>query len=209
MGKADDDIYIPAVEELDDPPLTDLPPLKDMRPVDSLIMLPDNPRRGDIGAISESLRRFGQQKPIVINTDGVILAGNHTYQAAVALGWPEVWVAESELAGSDQTGFALADNRLSDLATYDHDLLASKMVETELDGTGYDSADLDRLREYTAPVEWDTMGLEGVGSSPTATRTFHIPKDRVAAVDDAIASTQRQLSCSSGEALASLVVDVS
>lgn len=120
--------------------------LRDMRPVGSLILLPDNPRHGDIGAISQSLERFGQQKPIVVNRDGVILAGNHTFQAAKALGWEEIWVAESELEGADQPGFALADNRLSDLATYDHDILIKQLkAQPDLLGTGYDGDDLDLL----------------------------------------------------------------
>lgn len=120
--------------------------LRDMRPIDSLVLLPDNPRHGDVGAISQSLERFGQQKPIVINRDGVILAGNHTYQAAKALGWEEIWVAESELEGADQPGFALADNRLSDLATYNHDVLIKQLkAQPDLLGTGYDGDDLDLL----------------------------------------------------------------
>lgn len=122
--------------------------LRDMRPVETLILLPDNPRHGDIGAISQSLERFGQQKPIVVNSDGVILAGNHTFQAAKALGWGEIWVTESELEGADQPGFALADNRLSDLATYDHDALLRYLEgQEDLTGTGYDLDDMEEVRE--------------------------------------------------------------
>lgn len=140
--------------------------LRDMRPVASLILLPDNPRHGDIGAISQSLQRFGQQKPIVINSDGVILAGNHTFQAAKALGWDEIWVAESELEGTDQPGFALADNRLSDLATYDnHALLRYLEEQPGLAGTGYDQSDIDILKaEIDAPLHFqptdDTSRLD-------------------------------------------------
>lgn len=126
-------------------------PVKDLRPVSSLILLPDNPRHGDVGAISQSLERFGQQKPIVINSDGVILAGNHTFQAAKALGWNDIWVAESELEGPDQPGFALADNRLSDLATYDHDALLRLLEEQpDLTGTGYDLDDMEEVRQQIA-----------------------------------------------------------
>ena len=118
----------------------------ELRPIGDVLLLPDNPRHGDIGAISQSLARFGQQKPIVVNSDGIILAGNHTYQAAKMLGWSEIWVVESELEGSDQTGFALADNRLSDLATYDHDVLLAQLQELDdLEGTGYDLEDMDEL----------------------------------------------------------------
>lgn len=120
--------------------------LRDMRPVGSLILLPDDPRHGDVGAISESFRRFGQQKPIVIDHDGVILAGNHMYKAAVSLGWDEVWVNESELEGVEKAGYVLADNRTGDLATYDHDALLRYLEEQpDLLGTGYDGDDLDEL----------------------------------------------------------------
>jgi hypothetical protein len=134
--------------------------LRDMRPLNALILLPDNPRHGDIGAISQSLERFGQQKPIVINSDGVILAGNHTFQAAKALGWEEIWVAESELEGADQPGFALADNRLSDLATYDHDVLIRLLKDQpDLMGTGYDEDDLQRLQlEADLPLTFGPGG---------------------------------------------------
>lgn len=124
--------------------------LRDMRPVGSLILLPDDPRDGDVGAISESFKRFGQQKPIVVNSEGVILAGNHMYRAAVALGWEEIWVNESDLPAEDQTGYVLADNRVSDLATYNNtDLIRALEDVGDLTGTGYTEADLDTLKRIT------------------------------------------------------------
>ena len=89
--------------------------------IDTLVLLPGNPRQGDIEAIAASLERFGQQKPIVVDKTGVIIAGNHTYQAAVLLGWEQVAAVTTDLDGADRAGFSLADNRLSDLATYDTD----------------------------------------------------------------------------------------
>jgi ParB-like chromosome segregation protein Spo0J len=120
--------------------------VRDLRPLADLVLLPDNPRHGDIGALTESLARFGQQKPIVVNSAGVILAGNHTAQAAMELGWELIWVEESELQGPEQNAFALADNRLSDLATYDHQILLEQLKQLDsLDGTGYDADDMDEL----------------------------------------------------------------
>lgn len=142
--------------------------LRDMRPVDSLILLPDDPRHGDVGAISESFRRFGQQKPIVIDHDGVILAGNHMYKAAVALGWDEVWVNESDLEGVDKTGYVLADNRTGDLATYDHDILIRMLKDQpDLIGTGYEGDDIDELlREFQPVSHKDDMSGRPVGPAP-------------------------------------------
>ena len=58
------------------------------KPIDSLLPLEGNPRRGDIGAIAASYREFGQVKPIVVrdNEDGTftVIAGNHQLEAAIS-----------------------------------------------------------------------------------------------------------------------------
>jgi hypothetical protein len=94
----------------------------------------------------------------------VILAGNHTYQAALALGWDQVAAITVELTGSEATGFALADNRLSDLASYDNDALLAMILETgDLKGTGYDADDLDALKYLLdEPMDLDSL-YEEVG----------------------------------------------
>lgn len=121
-------------------------------PIDNLILLPGNPRQGDVGAVSQSLERFGQMKPIVVDTDGVILAGNHTYLAARALGWSQIAVTVGLLEGAEKSAYALADNRLSDLASYDDSALLAMIdhvrVETgDLTGTGYESDWVEELRD--------------------------------------------------------------
>jgi len=120
-------------------------------PIENVVLLPGNPRQGDIGAISQSLERFGQQKPIVVDEAGVILAGNHTYEAARALGWTDIAVTASLLEGAEKSAFALADNHLSDLATYDDELLFDMTLEVReetgtLDGIGFNDEDLEALR---------------------------------------------------------------
>jgi ParB-like nuclease domain len=89
------------------------------KPIDSLLPLEGNPRRGDIGAIAASYREFGQVKPIVVrdNEDGTftVIAGNHQLEAAKQLGWKEI--AAVVLDGDDEKAiaFALADNRTMEL----------------------------------------------------------------------------------------------
>ncbi len=129
--------------------------------VDTLILLPGNPRQGDVGAISQSLERFGQRSPIKINTDNVILGGNHTLLAAQALGWTDIAVTVATgLEGAEQSAYALADNRLSDLATYDNELLYDLEDFEELRiELGYAE---DRMKDqfYTPAWVFDAMGLE-------------------------------------------------
>ncbi len=124
------------------------------RPIGSLVLLPGNPRRGDVEAVAESLRRFGQRKPIVVNADDIIIAGNHTYQAAVLLGWTEIAVSDiSDLTATEQAAYALADNKLSDLAHYDPVALrdAVDAVHLEdadlLEAAGFNDKDLRRIQK--------------------------------------------------------------
>ena len=90
--------------------------------VDSLSADPANVRTHDkrnIDAIKASLRRFGQQKPIVVDGDGVVVAGNGTLAAARELGWQEIAVARTNLKGADAVAYAIADNRTAELARWE------------------------------------------------------------------------------------------
>ena len=70
----------------------------------------------NLSAIKASLLRFGQQKPIVVDSQGVIIAGNGTWEAAKALGWKTIEVKVSQLEGSDRSAYAIADNKTAALA---------------------------------------------------------------------------------------------
>lgn len=106
-----------------------------------------NPREGDVGAISESLKVLGQYRPIVadINTKR-ILVGNHTWQAAVALGWTEISVTWVEVDEEQAVRILLADNKTADLATYEEqDLQVLLSSLSEFSGTGFDADDVDSI----------------------------------------------------------------
>lgn len=139
----------------------DLKPLA--RPIDTLALLPGNPRRGDVAAVRKSYETFGQRKPIVALRDGTVIAGNHQLMAALELGWTEIAVVYVDDDDTTAKAFALADNRISDLGTYDDfdliDLLKEVAVSPDLlDVTGYKEHDLaDLLARYEAP---DLLGLE-------------------------------------------------
>lgn len=108
--------------------------------IDTVQPHPDNARVGDVSAIAESLERFGQVKPILIQKDtGFVVAGNHTREAAKSLGWEEIAAVLLDMDDETAKAYLLADNRLSDRAKYDQ----SKLYESlegllDLDGTGFD-----------------------------------------------------------------------
>ena len=103
----------------------------------------------NMDAIKASLRRFGQQKPIVVDAKGIVLAGNGTLAAARELGWREIRIVRTELTGSQATAFGIADNRSAELAEWDEklaDVLASlKAEDFPLEEIGFDLADLGKI----------------------------------------------------------------
>lgn len=133
--------------------------------IDSLTFDPANVRKHDeknLSAIKASLNRFGQQKPIVVDANGVVRAGNGTLAAAKALGWKEIRIVRSSLAGSEATAYAIADNRTAELAEWDDDALAQTLAALQIEddelaiATGFDLSEIERL---TAPndVEEDEV----------------------------------------------------
>lgn len=121
------------------------------KPVDSVQLHPRNVRQGDVGAIATSLAQHGQYRPIVVQqSTGNILAGNHTYKAAVSLGWDKIAVNLVDCTDDEALRILLADNRANDLASYDDAGLLDVLKELagtpmQLAHTLYDLSDLDDL----------------------------------------------------------------
>lgn len=118
--------------------------------LDALRPHPRNPRNGDVDAIAQSLEVNGQYRPIVLAADGTILAGNHTYAAAMSLGWDRIAAVRLDLApdSPEALRIMLADNRTADLGNYDDGLLLGLLEAIEqVEGTGYTQVDVDRLHD--------------------------------------------------------------
>lgn len=94
----------------------------------------------NLRVIEQSLTKFGQQKPIVVNEDNVVMAGNGLLLAARNLGWKTVQVVRTNLEDSLARAYALADNRAGELSEWDWESLAREL--DALKGTGFDLADI-------------------------------------------------------------------
>jgi hypothetical protein len=122
---------------------------KDVR-LDTLTPHPENPRRADTTALRESLARFGQYRPIVVQkATNHIIAGNHTARAAAEEGWTTVKATIIDVDDATARAILVADNRLADLGTYEQadltTLLRTIDREGGLGGTGYTTQDLADL----------------------------------------------------------------
>jgi ParB-like chromosome segregation protein Spo0J len=112
---------------------------------------PENPRLGNVDKIKESLLRFGQMRPILVQAStNFIIAGNHTWKAVMELEWEEIAVIKVDVDDNEALAYALADNRTADLGGYDDVALIAALEklneESALVGTGYSIDDLEDLQ---------------------------------------------------------------
>ena len=138
-------------------------------PIESLEPDPENVRARNPAALESivrSLARFGQQKPIVVTADGMIVAGHGTHEAAKQLGWATIDVVRTDLADTERKAFAIADNRTAELAHWDDAALAAALAELEhedpeaREAAGFSLDELEALRR-AAEAMGDT-GVPGV-----------------------------------------------
>lgn len=108
--------------------------VEDIRPYDR------NPRvipASAVDAVAKSIQAFGFRQPIVVDDDGVILAGHTRYKAAVQLGLTEVPVVwQRGMSQIQARGYRIADNKTAEISCWDRDLLvdeASDMLKCDKD----------------------------------------------------------------------------
>lgn len=124
-------------------------------PVGDLKKHPENPNRGDVNTIAESLEQFGQYRSIVATKDLTILAGHHVVQAAKNIGLKTLRVDIISANAQDAKRIMLADNRIADLGPGpDIEVLVEVLRSIEdLTGTGYDPEYLENFEEDDEPQD--------------------------------------------------------
>jgi hypothetical protein len=135
-------------------------------PIAALSTDPANARRHperNLDQIKASLRRFGQQKPIVVDAANVVRAGNGTLAAAKALGWTTIAAVRSDLPRTELTAYAITDNRSAELAEWDHEILGRTLIDPDIGDVGFLPTEIDKLigrpvEQYTGqelpPEKW-------------------------------------------------------
>ena len=89
-----------------------------------------NPRKNDdaVKYVAESIKNFNFQNPIIIDKDGIIVAGHTRWKAAKKLGLDEVpCIIADDLSDEQIKAFRLADNKVSEKAEWDFDLLNEEL----------------------------------------------------------------------------------
>ena len=129
----------------------------------------------NLKAIIDSLRAFGQQKPIVVDRRGVVIAGNGTLEAAKRLGWEEIAIVRTELEPTQATAFGIADNRTAELAEWDEEVLVSLLDSLDDETRGLLNFDDEELKSFDVdPVDMPKLDEGDRGDLRQLILTFHV-----------------------------------
>lgn len=94
--------------------------------------------------VAASIKEFGFRQAIVVDAEGVIIAGHTRYKAAKKLGLKQVPVHVADgLTPQQVKAYRIADNKVGELAEWDEELLALEIEELKMDDypielTGFD-----------------------------------------------------------------------
>jgi DNA modification methylase len=129
--------------------------------------------------IASSIESFGFNVPILIDGGNNVIAGHGRILAAKLLGLAEVpTVRLVHLTPSQRRAFAIADNRLTEIATWDDRLLGEALQELSvagldfaLEATGFDTGEIDLRIEALSQNETEPERPIPAISGPAVTRT--------------------------------------
>ena len=122
----------------------------------------NNPRKNDeaIKYVAESIKQFGFKVPIVIDKNGVIVAGHTRYKASKKLGLEEVpCIVADDLNEEQIKAFRLADNKVAEKSEWNFDLLDEELgdiLNLDMSDFGFEL----KLDEEEKEVEEDDFEVE-------------------------------------------------
>lgn len=141
--------------------------------VSELIPYENNPRNNDgaVDAVAASIKEFGFKVPIVIDKDGVIVAGHTRLKAAKKLGMEKVpCIIADDLSEEQVKAFRLADNKSGELAEWNEELLAEELEalqDVDMEQFGFEG--IENLLDETKDAEEDDFD-EDAEEIPTITK---------------------------------------
>lgn len=97
----------------------------------------NNPRINDeaVDDVAESIRQCSYIAPIIVDEDGVILAGHTRYKALKKLKYQECEVVvASNLTEAQKKKYRLYDNKTAEMASWDQKKLSAELCDVDFQG---------------------------------------------------------------------------
>lgn len=134
--------------------------------IEKLVPYARNPRINEhlVDEVAASIKEFGFQQNIVVDSEMVIVVGHVRYKAAQKLGLKEVPVnIMTGMSKAKVRAYRIADNKLGEKSQWDNQLLHLEITELEEEGydkskTGFNDDELNSLRNSLHDLE---DGIEG------------------------------------------------
>jgi len=131
----------------------------EMWSIDKVIPYARNPRKNDaaVPKVMASLKEYGFRQPIVVDKEGVVIVGHTRLKAAQQLGMTEVPVhTATGLTASQVKAYRIADNRTSEEAEWDQELLGLELsdlreADFDLNLTGFDGDTIEKALNPDEP----------------------------------------------------------
>lgn len=104
--------------------------------IDSIKPYENNPRHNEeaIPYVMNSIKEFGFKNPIIIDKNNVIIAGHTRLESAKRLGMKEVPIIHADDLTEEQVkAFRLADNKVSEKAEWDFNMLDAELADLDID----------------------------------------------------------------------------
>lgn len=137
---------------------------------------PNNPRVNDasVDAVVNSIKEFGFQNPIIVDTGMVIIAGHTRHKAALRMGLEEVPVIVADNLTDEQVkAYRLADNKTGELSGWDFTKLEvelSDLADIDMTMFGFDDIDLG-IEDVPIEGTLDTIVEDDAPEPPKEPRT--------------------------------------
>lgn len=149
--------------------------------INSLVPYEFNPRdnAAAVSSVAKSITNFGFLVPVVVDADNILVAGHTRVEAAKTLGLAEVPAMRAGHLTEDQiNAFRLIDNKVSELAKWDFDLLSGEIAK--LADSGINLTDFGWTREeidcLTDIVRDDCLSTENLVDLESAERTRNMAR---------------------------------
>ena len=130
-----------------------------------------NPRDNEeaVKYVAESIKEFGFKNPIIIDKEDVIVCGHTRLKAAERLGLKEVpTIKADDLTPEQIKAFRLADNKVSEKATWNMDLLTEELQNLDIDMSNFGFEEELSMDIQTEIVEDDYNVEENIPVEPKA-----------------------------------------
>ena len=104
----------------------------ELRDIDSVQPYEKNPRRNEetVQALERSIKIYGFNQPILIDTEGVIIKGHSRWRAAKNLGMEQIPVIVSTREDSANRADRILDNKIHELSQWNEELLHQELRDT-------------------------------------------------------------------------------